>query len=110
MYQIKCDVCGKFCIPADSQTHFGCSNPADPAPYDPEYFCERCTKKLKDEWSRDFAIGSTYGCWQKSKAEIEAAKAAGLIWIGNTNTMRDKDCRIVMNRYVSPEFLETLSK
>jgi hypothetical protein len=96
-------MCGRFCRPADEQRHFGCADPTDPEPYDPEFYCEACAVKLKDEWAREFSKGHIYGCWEKSRAEIEAAKEAGLVWVGNSPTLRDDDGRTVMNRYVTQE-------
>ncbi len=29
---------------ADQGTRYGCANPADPEPYDPEYWCKKCAK------------------------------------------------------------------
>jgi hypothetical protein len=100
---IKCTMCAKFCRPADSQRHFGCSDPTDPEPYDPEFYCGFCAMKLKREWEWGFQNGHRYGCWEKSKAEIEAAKEAGLVWVGNLPTLRDDNGHTVMNRYVTQE-------
>jgi len=79
---IKCDHCGKFCKPYDSYTPFGCRCYDPPEPYDPTVICKKCYENLKADWLKRFKKGELqYGNWQKSKAEMEAAKECGLIWI-----------------------------
>lgn len=76
---IICDMCGLFCRPVDSYTPYGCSNYDAPEPLDEEHICKKCEIKLKKQWLVSLKHGR-YGDWQKSKAEIWAAKKLGLIW------------------------------
>ena len=41
-YSIKCDTCGRFCIPHDSGTYFG--GVLDEDPPDPVFFCKKCSR------------------------------------------------------------------
>lgn len=107
----RCDMCGKYCSPAtaDSEIPFGCANPEDPEPYDPDHFCENCFADHKANWLKSFKEGSRYGYWEKSRAEQEAAKECGLIWVGdgigtwNTPTYKHQT-------YVTKEEYEELKK
>ena len=79
---LRCDICNKFCKYYDEWTPFGCSDPESPEPYDPSHICKKCFNKVKNEWIKGFKNGNRYGDWQKSRAEVEAAKECGLRWIG----------------------------
>ena len=79
-YRFRCDDCGKYCIPYDSETPYGCSSYEPPEPLDPYHYCKRCAKKLKKEWLTKFQNGDLSGYWTKSDAEIWAAKKLNLIW------------------------------
>ena len=81
-----CDHCQRFATPYDSYTPFGCSNPADPEPYDPTEICELCSTKLEISFSNKFKNGSRSGDWCKSKAEVKSAKEYGLIWVNHIYT------------------------
>lgn len=111
----QCDYCGRFCRPYDEWTPFGCSNPEEPEPYDPSFVCEKCYSQLKDDWKRWLISGSGYGDWQKSKAEIEAAKELNMVWIGQDSigdkrelftSPSSKNCRSYC--YVTQEEFERL--
>ncbi len=42
----RCSDCNLFCgWAADNGTHFGCNDPEDPEPLDPDYFCSKCAEK-----------------------------------------------------------------
>ena len=82
-FRIRCDICGKYCTPADDETPFGCKNPEDPEPLDPDHFCIKCWPELKANWLKSFKDGSRYGYYQKSRAEMEAAEECGLVWVGD---------------------------
>jgi len=39
-------MCNKYCgYMADNGTIYGCADPGDPEPYDPDYFCKKCATK-----------------------------------------------------------------
>jgi len=92
-YAIICDGCGLFCRPVDEETPFGCLDPENPEPYDPYHYCKRCAPKNYRKWLKGFLTGNRGGYWQKSKAEIRAAKKCGLVWVhgglGNPNIRGD---------------------
>lgn len=55
-YDIRCEMCGKFCKPYDSGTYWG--GTLDMEPPDPSYFCRKCVKKeLK------YPEKVIIGCW-----------------------------------------------
>lgn len=78
----KCGFCGRFCIPHDDDTPFGCSNPDAPEPYDPTFYCEKCFDRHVEHWVSLFKSGFRHGAWQKSKAECKAAEICNLEWEG----------------------------
>jgi len=41
-----CNNCSKI-VPwdSDSSTAYGCANPSDPEPYDPDFYCKKCAEK-----------------------------------------------------------------
>lgn len=83
-YHIICDSCGKFCIPVDEETPFGCDDPEAPEPLDPYHYCKKCFKKQKKWWLDKLADKKNWryvGMWQKSRAEMEAAEKLGLVWL-----------------------------
>ncbi len=80
---IRCERCGLFCRPFDTYTPFGCSSYDPPEPLDPSHICKKCSSGYKQEWAEWFKNGSRFGDWQKSRAEIEAAKECGLSWVGS---------------------------
>lgn len=99
-YTIKCGYCGRFCIPTDSETPFGCADPEDPEPYDPTFFCDRCTTRLETSWEEAFARGSRSGDWMKSDAEMKAAKMAGLEWVHENGLVDTRTGNEVYYRYI----------
>lgn len=81
----QCHECYKFCTyeELDSYTPFGCDDPESPEPYDPTMLCAKCSAKLKQFYLEQFKKGNMRsGAWQKSRAEQEAAKEMGLVWVG----------------------------
>ena len=80
--QPRCVRCGVFVgWDADNSTPFGCADPENPEPPDPEYLCR---KHEQDEYKillRRYKEGYRGGDWQKSRAETKAAKRAGLEWV-----------------------------
>lgn len=100
--QIKCAECGKFIRrPYDSLTPFGCANPEAPEPYDEEFFCKPCSVKRYKTLAVKYKCCYREGDWQKSDAEIRAAKEAGLVWIGNSETLVEKSTgRHIMFQYI----------
>lgn len=79
---MRCHTCGRFCKPYDSEINFGCS--LDFEPLDPIYYCKRCSKVLEYTYYVSFCNGIRCGAWQKSKAEINAAKKYGVVWLYNS--------------------------
>lgn len=97
----RCDYCYKYALIADSYTPFGCADPTDPEPYDPTDICGRCSEKDYQKWLQTLSAGSRHGNWCKSNGEVRAAKECGLVWVGNTGTLRDVETGShVMNRYI----------
>ena len=82
-YQPKCHYCGKFCYPYDQSTAFGCKDPEEPEPLDPEFTCQKCYPKALEFWRNWFASGLKTGDWEKSKAEITMARKFNLVWVGS---------------------------
>jgi len=78
-----CAWCGYVKEPHDQYTNFGCSSYDPPEPLDPEFICKDCFPYYKDHWLKIFKEGGRYGDWQKSRAEIEAAKECNLKWVGS---------------------------
>jgi hypothetical protein len=76
---IICDECGLFCKPYDEYTNFGCSS----EPLEPNHICRKCYPKVRQGWIKTFRDGGRNGDWQKSNAEIEAAKICKLKWVGS---------------------------
>ena len=87
----QCETCGKFSRyeDLDSYTPFGCSNYASPEPYDPIVICKKCSVLLYEEYILRFINEDFSGDWQKSNAEIMAAKDSGLVWIGSNSITID---------------------
>ena len=81
-YDIRCVRCGKFCVPYDQLTRYGCTDPEAPEPRDPEFYCKKCAKAEELWWNALFASGKyDHGDWVKSNAEIKAAKKHNLKWV-----------------------------
>jgi hypothetical protein len=92
--------CGKFSKyeDMDSYTPFGCSNPASPEPYDPTVICGDCSEKLYHYYIGRFELGDFKGDWQKSDAELRAAREFGLEWVGSFS--RDINGRRYHNEWI----------
>jgi hypothetical protein len=99
-FTIKCGYCGRFCIPADWYTPFGCADPEEPEPYDPTYFCILCSKHWETVWDKHFAEGSRSGDWQKSDAEMNAARKAGLEWVHENGLVDTRTGRDIHYQYI----------
>ena len=98
----RCDLCSKFMSePYDSRTIFGCADPSAPEPYDPDEFCKKCSEARYKKLLAWYSCCGRDGDYIKSNAEIRAAKDAGLVWVGNSNTLVEKHTgRSIMNRYI----------
>ena len=99
--RVRCDICLKYCRPFDSRTVFGCADPENPEPYDPEHFCRKCSTKRYKDLLRRYQCCYRSGDWQKSDAEVRAAKESGLVWIGGSSTLTDT----YSGRHISHEYL-----
>lgn len=105
----QCHQCYKFCKyeDLDSFTPFGCASYDPPEPFDPTMICKSCSEELKEYYAKQFAKGNyKIGCWQKSRAEHEAAKEAGLVWIGNSSSVEYNGKR-AFNEYIPKEVYES---
>lgn len=110
-YRIRCDDCGLFCVPFDSETPFGCADPEYPEPYDPYHYCESCSEKLYRKYLEGFRKGKRSGNYEKSNAEMRAAKDCGLVWlhssgVGTYGTETNRS----PYQYIPKEEYEELSK
>ena len=88
---IICDICGLFCKYYDEWTPFGCPDPEYPEPYDPSHICKKCFPSVKADWIKRFKNGTRSGDWNKSRAEMEAAKECGLAWSNGIGMLGTKD-------------------
>lgn len=110
-YRTRCDMCNKYCVPADSYTSYGCKSYEPPEPLDPVDLCAKDALKLLDEWRGRFAAGSRQGDWEKSNAERTAAKEHGLSWVGGSGVgMLGTDDFANAHQYITAEEYERLSK
>ena len=99
--QLKCSDCGKFIRqPFDQRTTFGCANPEAPEPYDPDYFCRKCATKMYKKLLVGYKCCHRDGDWQKSNAEMKAAKEAGLEWVDSSGIVEPFSGREIMYRYI----------
>ena len=93
--RIICDSCGKFCVPYDEETPFGCSSYDLPEPLDPYHYCKKCSKELEKKWLKVLKDKNNWHCgyWQKSDAERKVAKKLGLVWVnsGGVGTLGSKN-------------------
>ena len=72
----------------DTYTPFGCSSYDPPEPLDPINICKKCSDKLKHDFLNRFRNEEyKYGDWQKSKAERDAAKECGLVWVNGAQNV-----------------------
>lgn len=102
MERLKCCDCGRFISrPFDQSTSFGCADPEAPEPYDPDLYCRTCAKKLYKSLLKRYSCCYRSGDWQKSNAEIRAAKEAGLEWIDSSGIVITYSGRDIMYSYVT---------
>jgi hypothetical protein len=108
-YKIKCDTCGRFYIPVDSEIPFGCKNYDMPEPLDERYYCSKCAEVNKKEWLKYFQDGGRYGYYMKSYAEQEAAEESDLVWVDadHIGTWGTNTCTIY--KYVTKEEFKIFS-
>jgi len=106
----KCEECGKLCKPYDDYTPFGCEDPEDPEPLDPEYICKKCFPKVKKRWIKNFKEGSRNGDYRKSMAEMEAAKECKLKWVGSGTGILGTPYFINPFQYVDEKLYDRISK
>jgi hypothetical protein len=104
--RVRCDGCNRYCRPADSRTTFGCSSYDPPEPCDPDYFCKRCAKDRYVDLKRRYSCCYRSGDWQKSDAEVRAAKEAGLVWIHSNGLTDTYNGRHINYEYVRAVELE----
>ena len=78
-----CDECGLFASwdGYDEYTPFGCSSYDPPEPHEPNHTCKKCLEKVYKSKLEYFKKGGRQGNWQKSDAEMRAAKESGLVWV-----------------------------
>ena len=108
---IICDECGLFCRPVDDYTFFGSQGEEGLDPLDPNHICKKCFPKVKKEWIERFKEGSRNGDWQKSRAEIEAAKECKLVWISSGGIgILGTSYFIDQSRYISKKLFDRISK
>lgn len=99
--RIKCGDCGKFIKePYDSRTTFGCADPSAPEPYDPDFFCKKCSKKRYEKLLVEYKCCKRSGDYNKSDAEIRAAKEAGLVWIHGSSLIEKSSGRNIHYEYI----------
>lgn len=88
--RLKCYSCGKFIRYAyDSRVVFGGAGPEGLEPHDPDYYCRKCSTRRYKELLKGYECCKRSGDYEKSDAEVKAAKKAGLTWIGS-NGLVDK--------------------
>ena len=73
----RCKVCGVYCgYSTDSGTIYGCSDYAEPALYDPEFWCKKCADKA---YQKALTKGEKmYVYWQMPDWQKKALKKLGL--------------------------------
>ena len=108
---ITCDECGLFCRPYDSYTPFGCQGPECLEPLDPLHICKKCFPKVKKRWIEEFKNGYRDGDWEKSRAEMEAAKECGLKWVYSGGIgILGTPYFIDQNQYISKQLFDRIVK
>jgi hypothetical protein len=108
----RCAYCWVFVsYDADSYTPYGCSSYDPPEPYDPEYLCLKHSEEVYQSFLKSFRAGSRSGDWQKSRAEMRAAKKCGLAWVGTNGVgmLGSKDWASA-HRYITQEEYDRLAK
>lgn len=107
----ECSICGKKAQVADCYTPFGCNYTGyGPEPLDEEYVCVNCWDKFYKEWIESLQQEHTRGDWQKSRAEICAAKVLNLVWVGSggLGILGSKQLWEEPHRYISTSRWEQL--
>ena len=107
---IICSECGKFCRPFDSYTNFGCQGEDCLEPLDPNFICKKCFPKFKKGWVDGFKKGYRNGDYEKSNAEIEAAKECGLIWVSDGIGILGTEYFIDGHKYITEKLFKRISK
>ena len=74
----NCNTCGKFVgyTTGDCGTRYGCADPGDPEPYDPEFWCKKCADK---KYIESLEKGKKmYLYWCMPNWQIRALETLGL--------------------------------
>lgn len=101
MDQLRCYFCGRFLRhPYDSRVIFGGTGPEGLDPHDPDFFCKRCSTKLYKELLVKYKCCYREGDYEKSRAEIKAAKEAGLVWVHGTGFVEKSTGRDICYQYI----------
>lgn len=101
MEQPRCEDCGLFVAwGADNETPFGTKNYEDPEPLDPIYFCNKHARLYYKKLLEAYRNGSRWGAYIKSKAEVRAAKEAGLEWVHSGGYVDSRSERDVHYTYI----------
>ena len=83
--QPRCSECGLFVgYDADNYTPFGGTGFEGLDPHDPEYLCNKHSKAEYKRLLKAYRGSYRGGDYLKSKAEIRAAREAGLEWVHST--------------------------
>lgn len=81
IYDIRCDYCGRFCVPYDSASPYGGSTDDDPP--DDVFFCKSCVDKLYADFVR---TGHTPGAyWARPMWMQRAEKEMGIRFDSSTH-------------------------
>lgn len=110
-YNPRCCYCGKFAgYLADQYTPFGCANPEEPEPYDPEYICKKCEKTDYKKWMKEFqrTNGYLYGNWCKSNGERKAAAKMNLVWVHEPSYVDPKTGFDYFNVWVNKDKIKSM--
>ena len=71
MYDIRCCICGRFCIPADSSASYGSGDMIDPS--DLKFYCTICAQREFEDCIKGGSIIDCFGLkpqWQRRAARI----------------------------------------
>ncbi len=108
-YQARCGYCNRFVKwNSDSYTPYGCEDPGAPEPYDPVYMCKKHEEEHYLFMLKGFTSGGRSGDWYKSRAEIRAAKEAGLVWVHKGLGEHGTEGYVGPHQYVTQEEYEEL--
>ena len=99
--QPQCVRCGLFVsYDADNYTPFGTKDYDMMEPHDPEYLCAEHSEAKYKHLLKRYRDGYRGGDWQKSKAEVRAAKEAGLEWVLSSGFVDLRTEQDVSYRYI----------